>query len=257
MVVTYEGGAAPVYEVANIAEFLAVADAEHSTTITGEIPFVYKSSSFTLWQDESGALITRGGSFPSGSMRNGSRFKGVAAKYLKVKNIPGGDAPVIPTEFTAGEAVSPKAVTPAEFQTTSYATYVEISDVHVNPTVFDATKTNVDLFSDAECTEDNKVILMDSFSLFGGKLGEQFRAEYAYKVTGFVGANSTGARQFWPIEVVETGKINDTTGIDGVNADNTTPAEYYNLQGIRVANPQAGGIYIMKQGKTVTKIVKD
>lgn len=39
--------------------------------------------------------------------------------------------------------------------------------------------------------------------------------------------------------------------VDSVNA----PAEYYNLQGIRVDNPE-NGIFIVKQGKNVTKVVR-
>ncbi|MDE7443619.1 MAG: hypothetical protein K2M65_05620, partial [Muribaculaceae bacterium] len=156
MVVTYEGSAAPANEVANIAEFLEKADAAKAITITGEITLVYKTGNFTLWQDESASMITRGGSFPSGSIKNGSRFKGVAAKYLKVKNLPGGDAPTIPAEFTAGDPVTPQLMTPAEFQTAQYSAYVEIKNVHVNPTMFDATKAYIDLYSDAECTEENK-----------------------------------------------------------------------------------------------------
>lgn len=36
-------------------------------------------------------------------------------------------------------------------------------------------------------------------------------------------------------------------------ADENAPVEYYNLQGVRVANPEEKGIYIVKQGKKVTK----
>lgn len=45
-------------------------------------------------------------------------------------------------------------------------------------------------------------------------------------------------------------------GIDNVDVDcNDAPVEYYNLQGVRVENP-AAGLYIMKQGNKVTKVVK-
>ncbi len=39
---------------------------------------------------------------------------------------------------------------------------------------------------------------------------------------------------------------------DLVVEDENAPVEYYNLQGIRVANPE-NGIYIVKQGNKVTK----
>lgn len=47
------------------------------------------------------------------------------------------------------------------------------------------------------------------------------------------------------------------TGIEDVIADGESydgPAQYYNLQGIQVANPEPGQFYIKKVGKTATKI---
>ncbi len=46
-----------------------------------------------------------------------------------------------------------------------------------------------------------------------------------------------------------------TTGVESIDADNNAPAVYYNLQGVEVANPE-NGVYIMKQGNKVTKVVK-
>ena len=45
--------------------------------------------------------------------------------------------------------------------------------------------------------------------------------------------------------------LNDVIADSDVNA----PFEYYNLQGMRVANPEAGQLVIKRQGKTVSKIV--
>lgn len=45
-------------------------------------------------------------------------------------------------------------------------------------------------------------------------------------------------------------------GIEGVGADvDNTPAVYYNLQGQKIDNPQAGNLYIRQQGNKVTKVV--
>ncbi len=44
-----------------------------------------------------------------------------------------------------------------------------------------------------------------------------------------------------------------TGAIDGVEADSSLPVEYYNLQGVRVANP-GSGVYIRRQGDSVTKV---
>ena len=44
------------------------------------------------------------------------------------------------------------------------------------------------------------------------------------------------------------------TGIESVEAEVEAPVEYYNLQGVKVANPD-NGLYIKKQGKKVTKVI--
>lgn len=50
--------------------------------------------------------------------------------------------------------------------------------------------------------------------------------------------------------------VKDSSGVEGVEADNidTTP-RYYNLQGVEIANPQAGQLYIVRRGHTVSKEV--
>ncbi len=44
------------------------------------------------------------------------------------------------------------------------------------------------------------------------------------------------------------------SGIDAIGAAPDAPAEYFNLQGIRVDAPAAGGVYIMRRGSSVTKV---
>lgn len=48
----------------------------------------------------------------------------------------------------------------------------------------------------------------------------------------------------------EQGAINEVAGADGA-----APAEYFNLQGVRVAEP-AHGVYILRRGDDVTKIIR-
>lgn len=45
------------------------------------------------------------------------------------------------------------------------------------------------------------------------------------------------------------------TGIDDIGADSDAPVEYFNLQGLRIAYPQAGQILIRRQGDKVEKIL--
>lgn len=44
------------------------------------------------------------------------------------------------------------------------------------------------------------------------------------------------------------------TGINGIDSDLDAPVEYYNLNGVRVADP-ADGIFIRRQGSNVSKVV--
>ena len=49
-------------------------------------------------------------------------------------------------------------------------------------------------------------------------------------------------------------KTGDTTAIEAIEADTTAPVEYFNLQGIRVENPE-NGLYIRRQGSRTTKVL--
>ena len=46
-----------------------------------------------------------------------------------------------------------------------------------------------------------------------------------------------------------------TSSIEENVADENAPVEYFNLQGIRVNNPE-NGLYIRRQGNTVTKVIR-
>ncbi|MDE6160621.1 MAG: hypothetical protein K2F77_03075, partial [Muribaculaceae bacterium] len=46
-----------------------------------------------------------------------------------------------------------------------------------------------------------------------------------------------------------------SAGIADITADENAPVEYFNLQGIRVAEPQAGQFVIRRQGSKVTKLL--
>ena len=77
----------------------------------------------------------------------------------------------------------------------------------------------------------------------------------------FIVNNNNGSQLDVPGEYVINGNIfftvTDTdvkTGIELVEADNV-PAEYFNLQGVRIAEP-ATGIFICRKGSKITKVVK-
>ena len=48
-------------------------------------------------------------------------------------------------------------------------------------------------------------------------------------------------------------KFDGTTGVESISIeDSTAPVEYFNLQGVRVENPE-NGLYIVRQGNKVSK----
>lgn len=54
---------------------------------------------------------------------------------------------------------------------------------------------------------------------------------------------------------VEVANSPDPSGVGSVEADNDAPVVYYNLQGMRVQEPQAGETVICRQGNSVRKIL--
>lgn len=54
--------------------------------------------------------------------------------------------------------------------------------------------------------------------------------------------------------VSTTYSIDTNTGINGIFVEENAPVEYYNLQGVRVANPE-NGLYIRRQGNKATKVL--
>lgn len=71
---------------------------------------------------------------------------------------------------------------------------------------------------------------------------------------GWKYTSTTEVGPTWEIDAVKvTGKIDNA--ISDIEADVNAPVEYFNLQGVRVANPE-NGLYIMRQGNKVTKVIR-
>ena len=90
--------------------------------------------------------------------------------------------------------------------------------------------------------------------------GKASKTQMTANVGEFVGSTWTGSAQSVVFTATGTTNINtitvtyDTaTAIEEIEAENA-PVEYYNLQGVKVANPE-NGIFIKKQGSKTTKVV--
>ena len=94
--------------------------------------------------------------------------------------------------------------------------------------------------------------------------GEELIIDYEYTlengVTTFLtsldGVMCVMTNSQLPNVYLYTNLLNAVSGIEDVvaDSDNNAPVEYYNLQGIKVENPE-NGIYIRVQGNTVTKVL--
>lgn len=89
-----------------------------------------------------------------------------------------------------------------------------------------------------------------------------FADAYTPTADAVVVKNCTDAAKFdlvaadWHLEAKDGNLVlaeGETTGIDAIVADENAPVEYYNLQGIRVAEP-SNGIFIRRQGNKTTKV---
>lgn len=78
------------------------------------------------------------------------------------------------------------------------------------------------------------------------------------KIAIIVGIVNTATGEIENVKFMRTPQFG--TGFSGISApvvseaDSDAPVEFYNLQGVRVANP-SNGIYIRRQGNTVTKVI--
>ncbi|MBP3537700.1 MAG: hypothetical protein J6J93_09220 [Muribaculaceae bacterium] len=59
----------------------------------------------------------------------------------------------------------------------------------------------------------------------------------------------------WYLDNVKITAGGSQTAVDNIAVDAAAPAEYYNLQGVRIAEPE-NGMYIVRKGNRVSKVVK-
>jgi len=114
--------------------------------------------------------------------------------------------------------------------------------------------------------DDTKWDEVNSGDRFGApEEGTEVTTGQSYTVTAYKAGVSASAAQSW---VVAPGKyklvfnyndmtmtLDTSTGIESVAADTNVAAEYYTIMGVRVAEPKAGQIYIVKRGDKVSKMI--
>lgn len=116
--------------------------------------------------------------------------------------------------------------------------------------VFRQTLTDI-MGDEIEWADDNTAT-----TTYEATLPENWRQNFVYAVA-FV--NRPISRVIADNEVLNAQKteyITTEAGIEGIGTDNAdAPVEWYTLQGIRVANPSAAGVYVRRQGTDASKVM--
>ena len=143
--------------------------------------------------------------------------------------------PVVETlaEATPGTAIEPTVTTLATFSELGKNAYIKLNNVSI-------TDVNNRNFNVTDGT--NTVAGYNSFKIEG------LENVANVDIIAFIGYRNGN----YQLSIVE---FADASGVDAVIGDNNAPVEYYNLQGLRVMNPAMGGMYIKRQGNTVSKVI--
>lgn len=238
-----EGGQEPTYtSVTALSQLYTLNNAE-KVSIDVDLTAVYVNGSYVYAYDgknyalifkkdlgvEAGKVITKG-------------WKGTVDIYNGLVEVKPDDAKLA----TGADAAIPEPVLVEADEASTILiaanqnTYVRLSKV----TFAQATPA-----PDAEKEAREFTGTMDETTVnFYQRFGLESVAAGEYDVIGFIAVYNEKV-QVYATQYVVTG------GIDSVEADTNAPAEYYNIQGMKVENPRQGSMYIRLQGGKATKVV--
>lgn len=235
------------FEAATIAEFLEKAkdDATNVWTITGDVKTVYQNGSNLYVQDVeapyTGMLVfgTLGHEYEAGTLLKG--IKGKWTNYYSTIEFT-----ATASSFTEGVKGSEPVYTVMDVENVTADNqnlYVEFEKVKVSG--YDATTKTFTL-------TDVKDATFQGYNKWDKSITVP-ADDKEYNVFGFISyyqakGDSAPKLQFYPISFV------DAAGVEGVALDKNVPAEYYTIDGVRVAQPE-NGIYIVRQGDKVYKMI--
>lgn len=159
------------------------------------------------------------------------------ASFKEIKS--DGAVPASWTEYTAD---LPEGALYFAIECNSYDKYyLMIDDVTYAPAKFDGVAVGYNIYRDGVRLNDAPV----EATSFVDEAPEAPAHRYGVTTVYDLGESPVS-------NIVEAGPL---SGIGSVTGDNA-PVEYYNLQGIRVDNPSASGIYIRRQGRTAAKVLR-
>lgn len=224
----------PTEKFADIAAFIEKAD-KNPAIIKGNVEVIYQIGSYLFVKDNSGRLLIYGKldqTYEPGDVIPGG-FMGSYGTY-------GGEPQLInPTDFQAAIAhneSAPRTIALSEITADNKLEYVAINGV----TISQINNRNI-TFQQGETT-------FVGYNQFYITLPEEYE-NVTFNVTGIIGCYS-GNLQVQPISIEKA----DSSAITEIGADDNAPVEYFNLQGIRVENPE-NGLFIRRQGNKVSKVI--
>ena len=234
------------YEVATIAEWLEKADGDttNTWTITGQVKTVYQNGSNLYVQDVEAPFT---GMLVYGNLGNtyepGTLLSGIQGKWTDYYSTI--EFTAVASSFgkgTAGSAPNWTVVDLEEATSGMQNLYVEfenvtISDYDSSAKTFTITDAKDATFEGYNKWSNSITIPSDDdvYNVFGFLNYYQAKNDPAPKL------------QFYPIE------FSRATGVEGIATENVA-AEYFTIDGVRVANPE-NGIYIVRQGNKVSKVI--
>lgn len=228
-------GAEPPAEPTAYKNYQELIDADLATgtkiEVEGPVIALYQNGRYLYTQDADGNYMLIYGEI-SQQISNGDRIASVKGAWSPYNGLYEIGSPEIGA-VTQGDPVAPTAITLDKVETTPINAYISISNVTLaategkNYTITDANNQTANVYNSLSLT---------------------MPADGAYDMVGFMSTYNEN-RQITPIEFTEV------AGIENVGIDLNAPAVYYNLQGQKVANPEKGGVYIIRQGGKSLKAV--
>ncbi len=239
--------AAPVEEVATIAEWLEKASTA-KVKITGTVTVMYQNGRYLYVKDNTSALLVYGDL--TNKYNNGDQLTGITGSYT---NYSQGLFEMVPDDAsfgaaTAGTAVEPEQVQVEDIAVDQVSQYIVLKGVSV-----------------VEATDDTGAAVANTYTMTDDSgsitLYNQFNNPSYYDVVEVITKETKTLTvegfisvRYGVAQIVPT-KVSDPSGVEAIEAEeNNAPAEYYNMQGVKVANP-AGGLYIRIQGNKATKVL--
>lgn len=236
--VTYNNNdVAEIEEVADLAAFIKKADTANAVIVKGDVEVINQIGYYLYVKDASARLLIYGDtgkSYKTGDVIPG----GFQGKYSTYGNLPQMVNTTNLADATKNNEVAIREVKLSEITADDVFDLVAIKGVSIKS----VSNKNI-TFAQGE----TEFAGYNQFSYYV-TIPTDFEGK-TFDLKAMVGSYN-GNLQVQPVEITE----NSSSAIEEIGVDENAPVEYFNLQGIRVENPE-NGIFVRRQGSNVSKVV--